>query len=165
MDQLLSVNPGMAIWTWIIFLLLFAVLAKFAWKPLLAAVEKREKNIEDSLQKAEQAKVDAEELIEKHKKMIDEAHVQAQKILKENKELAEKLRTDMEADAKEKIDKMFAKAHTDIENEKKAALQELRQEVVHLSVQISEKIILESLDEKKHRKLIDDYISNYKQKN
>ena len=165
MDQLLSVNPGIAIWTWILFLFLFIVLAKFAWKPLLGAVEKREKNIKDSLQRAEQANGEAEELLQKHKYMIDEAHLQSQKILKENKELAEKLKVEMEADTKEKIDKMFAKAHVDIENEKKAALQELRREVVHLSIKISEKIILESLDENKHQKLIDDYINKYEQKN
>ncbi|MCK5074795.1 MAG: F0F1 ATP synthase subunit B [Calditrichia bacterium] len=165
MDQLLSVNPGMAIWTWIIFLLLFTVLAKFAWKPLLSAVEKREKSIEDSLQRAEQVKDDAEKLIQKHKEMIEEAHQQSQQIIKESKEAAEKIKADMETDTKEKVDKMFLKAHADIENEKKSALQELRREVVQLSVQISEKIILESLDETKHRKLIDDYIDNYNQKN
>ena len=165
MDQLLSVNPGIAIWTWMIFLLLFTFMAKFAWKPLLSAVEKREKNIEDSLQRAEQAKDDAEKLIQKHKEMIEEAHQQSHQIIKDTKEVAEKLKTDMETDTKEKIDKMFLKARTDIENEKKSALQELRQEVVQLSVKISEKIILESLDETKHRKLIDEYIDNYNQKN
>ena len=97
--------------------------------------------------------------------MIEEAHQQSQQIIKESKEAVEKLKVDMETDTKEKVDKMFLKAHADIENEKKSALQELRREVVQLSVKISEKIILESLDETKHRKLIDDYIDNYNQKN
>ncbi len=165
MDQLLSVNPGMAIWTWIVFILLFIVLAKVAWKPLLEAVEKREKDIEDSLKMAEQAKEDAEQLLKKNKEMLEDAHRQAQKIIKENKELADKMRVEMEHDAREKIDKMFEKARADIENEKKAAIKELRQEVVNLSIKISEKIILETLDESKHRKLIDSYLNNFKQQN
>jgi F-type H+-transporting ATPase subunit b len=165
MDTLVSVNPGMVLWTWVIFIVLFFLLKKIAWKPLLEAIEKREKTIAESLKKAQESKEEAEALLEKHRKMMEDAQIEAQKIMKEQKQLAEKMRLEMEEDAKKKIDAMFEKARAEIEQEKLSALQELRTEVANLSVQIAEKIIKESLDKTKHEKLIQDYLKSFGQQN
>ncbi|GAB4173948.1 MAG: F0F1 ATP synthase subunit B [Calditrichia bacterium] len=165
MENLISVNPGMMIWTWFIFLLLFLTLKKLAWKPLLNSIEQREKTIMDSLKHAQESKEEAEALLEKQRQILDEAHLEAQKIVKEQKSLAQKLREEMEEDARKKIDAMFEKARADIEMEKKAALQELRLEVTNLSLLIAEKLIGENLDKKKQEKLISDYLDKLSQQN
>lgn len=165
MDKLVSINPGMVIWTWVIFILLFLILKKYAWKPLLDSIEKREKIISESLRKAQESKEEAEVLVKKHRKIVEDAQIEAQKIFKEQKQLAEKMRREMEEEAKKKIDAMFEKARAEIEHEKKMALKELRDEVASLSIQIAEKILSEHLDKNKHKKLIEDYLGKLSQLN
>ena len=89
---MLSLDPGVMIWAWITFFVLLFLLYKIAWKPILSAIDNREKLVQDSIDRAEMAKKESEELLEKHEKLIRNAEEEAQKIIKENKELAEKSR-------------------------------------------------------------------------
>ncbi len=160
---MLQLEPGMMIWTWVTFIVLFAVLAKVAWKPILAAVNQREETISDSLRKAEDAKLQAEKLLEEHREMMDNAQDEIQKLLKENKEAAEKMKNDIVENARKEAEKIRERAHIDIEREKDAAIAELKGQVADLVVQATSRLIREDLDNQKHRNLINDYIKELDQ--
>ena len=155
---MLDINPGMMVWTWAAFIFLLIVLYKTAWKPILSAIDNREKLIQDSIEQAENTKKESEELLEKHKSLISNAEEEAQKIIKENKELAEKSRQDLIEQAKEESGKLREKAKMEIEQEKESALQSLRSEVVDLTMTATKKLIGDVLDESKHRGIIENYI-------
>jgi F-type H+-transporting ATPase subunit b len=155
---MLHLEPGMMIWTWVTFVVLFFVLGKVAWKPILSAVEQREKKIKDSIQKAEKAKTEAETLLEKHEKMMTEAQNQIQKMFKENKDTAEKMKNDLLESARLETEKMFQRAKQDIDHQKEAAIIELKKQVADLAIQAASKLIQENMDQKKHRDLVDRYI-------
>ncbi len=155
---MLQLEPGMMIWTWITFFALFFILARVAWKPLLTAVNKREKTISESLKKAEEAKSEAQNLLEEQEKRLTQAQGEIQKIMKENKDLAEKMKNEMIENARSEVQKLRDKAHADIEREKESAISELKHQVADLAIQAASKIIEQNLDADKHRKLINDYI-------
>jgi F-type H+-transporting ATPase subunit b len=155
---MLSLDPGVMIWAWITFFVLLVLLYKIAWKPILSAIDNREKFIQDSIDKAEMAKKESEELLEKHEKLIRNAEEEAQKIIKENKELAEKSRQELIEHAKEESIKLREKAKMEIEHEKENALQALRSEVVDLTMSATKKLIGDVLDDSKHRGIIENYI-------
>lgn len=155
---MLELEPGMMIWTWITFLVLFLVLAKVAWKPLLSIVNQREKTIGDSLRKAEEAKAEAEKILDEQQKMLAGAQDEIQKMMKESKGLAEKMKNEIVEKAREEAQKMHSRAQEDIERETDAAILELKKQVADLVVQAASHLIRESLDDRKHRNLIDDYI-------
>jgi len=156
--DLLSLDPGVIIWAWITFGVLLFLLYKLAWKPILSAIDNREKVIKDSIDQAEQAKKESEELLEEHKKLIRNAEEEAQKIINENKELAEKSRQELIEKAKEESNKLRDKAKTEIEQEKESALHALRTEVVDLTMSATQKLIGDVLDDSKHRGIIENYI-------
>lgn len=163
MDTLLSIHPGLVLWTWVIFILLFLALRKLAWKPILEAIENRENQIAESLKKAHESREEAETLLEKQRQLLENAQLEAQKIIREQKELALQMRQQLEEDARKKIDAMFEKARNEIEHQKKIALQELKDEVANYAVLIAQKILEESLDPKKHEKIIHEYLDKFQQ--
>lgn len=157
--DLLALDPGMMVWTWAAFFVLLIVLYKTALKPMLSAIDEREKTIAESLEKAENAKKEAESLLAQHQELIRNAETEAKSILKENRELAEKSRTKMIQEAQEEVQKIRDKATSEINAEKESALAQLRTEVVDLAIEAAKKVIGESLvDEKKQRDLVSDYV-------
>ena len=157
---MLQLEPGMMIWTWVTFLFLFFVLAKIAWKPLLKAVNQREKTIADSLKKADEAQTEAEKYLEEQRKLLEGAQEEIQKMLKENREMAEKMKNEIVDSAREEARKLHERARADIERESEAAILELKKQVADLAVQAASFLIQEKLDAQKHRNLIDNYIKD-----
>ena len=155
---MLQLDPGMMIWTWVTFIGLFLILAKVAWKPLLSAVEQRERTIGDSLKRAEEAKAKAEAYLQEQEEKLANAQEEIQKMLKENKDFAEKMKADIVEKAREEAEKLRQKAHGDIEREKQAAMLELRKEVADLAIQAASALMRENLDAPRHKALIDDYL-------
>jgi len=153
-DTLLSVEPGLIIWTIIIFLLLLYILKKTAWKPLLKSLSNREQLIKDSVEKAETLRQEAERMLEENKKVLSKADEESRRIITEGKELAEKLRSELISKTNEDTNRMVQRAKEDIEREKLGALNELKSEIASLAVQAAGKIIDENLDEKKQKKII-----------
>ncbi len=160
---MLQLDPGMIIWTWVTFIGLFVILAKFAWKPMLSAVEKREKIINDSLRKADEASAQAEKMLAEHEQMIAKTQDEIQKMLKDSRELAEKMKNEMLENARLEAMKLQERAQADIEREKEAAILELRKHATDLAIQGASRLIKENLDSKKHRELIDGYIKELDQ--
>lgn len=157
---LLDVNPGLIFWTIITFLILLFILKKTAWKPILQALKEREDNIRASLEKAEQARKEAEEILEKNRKNLSEAEEQVKKIIEEGREYASKIRNEIISRANVEAQKLLENAKQEIENKKQEALIELKGIVADLSIQAAEKILEETLDKEKHKKLVEKLIQN-----
>jgi len=160
---MLQLEPGMMIWTWVTFFVLFLVLSRVAWKPLLSAVAKREKSIADSLKKAEDASSEAQKLLEEQQNNVRTAQENIQKMMKENKELAEKIKNEMLDKARDETRKLQQRAKEDIVRETEAAVMQLKKQVADLAIQAASHLIQENLDNKKQRELIDDYIKELDQ--
>ena len=162
---MLELNPGMMIWTWITFGALAFVLYRVAWKPLLSAVENREKHIHDSIQKAEDARAGAEKALAEQEKKLASAHEDIQKMLKESKEIAEKTRQSLIEQAREDASKLVERAKADIEKERQAVITSLKQEVADLVVDATSKLVGVVVDKSRHQQIIDESIANFGQKN
>lgn len=152
---MLDINPGLIIWTIITFVLLVFVLGKFAWKPLLQALHSREQEIADALRKAEEAKKEAERMIQENKTAMEKANNETARLIAEGRAIAEQLKSDVVAKAHENAKKMIEQAKDEIGRERDAAVQQLRSEVADLAVTAAEKILDESLDSPKQKKMID----------
>ncbi len=158
---MLEINPGLVVWTSITFVLLVLVLKKIAWKPILGALEKREEHIRTSIERAEQATIEAERMLQQHRQQIAGAEAESQKIIKESRELGQKLKSEMEEAAKKQSQLMIEHAKQEIERNKDAALTQLRGEVAELAILAAGKILNESLDVNRHRKLVDDALTSF----
>jgi len=160
---MLQLEPGMMIWSWVTFLVLFAILAKVAWKPILNIVNQREETINDSLLKADKARTEAQQLLEEHQKMMARAQDEIQQMLKENKAAAEKMKNEILEKARQEAEKLHQRARADLEREKDAAILELKKQVAGLAIQAASRLIRENLDAQKNRDLVDNYIKELDQ--
>jgi F-type H+-transporting ATPase subunit b len=157
---LLDVDPGLFFWIFITFASFIIIFTKFAWKPILGALETRESSIKESMEAAEKAIMRAEQISRDNEAALKQAEAAAQRIRKEAVEEAEAIRTDRIEKAKDEAAKLLDQARATIQAEKKKALEDLRNEVADLAVK-SARIILESeIDESKNRKLVNSYIND-----
>jgi F-type H+-transporting ATPase subunit b len=155
---MLNPNPGLIIWTIITFIFLLLLLKKFAWKPLLEALQRREELVRGSIKRAEMAKQEAEQLLEENRKLLERAGQEGLRILNENRAYAEKLKDEIIDKANQQSRRMVEQAKQEIERDKEAALVQLRNEVANLAILAAGKILDETLDENKQRKLVDTYL-------
>ena len=153
-NPLVQPDPGLFIWTILTFLVLLALLAKFAWRPLLAALETRQEAIKKSLDDAEKAKQELARLQQESAKIIEQARVDADSILAKTRSDAERLREDLKAKAKEEADAMVRNAGQQIQLQTRQALQDIRQEVADVAVMIASKLIERNLAKEDNDRLI-----------
>jgi len=159
METLLSLNPGLIIWTFITFFIVLYVLKKFAWKPLLTALEKREEGIKSDLSRAEHARQDSERLLAEHQKRLQAADAEARRIVDEARTTAEQLKADIVETAHAAARNLTVQAKAEIQREKETALAQMRGEIAGLAVQAAGKILDEVLDAERHRKIVDAFIT------
>lgn len=162
---LLSFETGFGIWVAISTILFLFLMNKFLVPPIMEALNERETRIKDSLDSAEKALAKAEQISKDNAKALKEAEIQAQLIRREALEDAELLRSDKMDKAKADAEKLLENARVTIEQEKKRALSELRNEVAELAVQSAAMIIESELDKDKNKKLVDSFISNFSKNN
>jgi len=155
---MLDIDPGMIIWTWITFGIVLIFLSKLALKPILAAIENREKSIRGDIEQAQQQRDEAEALLNQHKELMENAETEAQELFKESRKQADKAREEMLEQARLESGKLLEKAKDEIEHQKDSALASLKAEVADLAVGAAEKIILHNLDEDKQKAVVDEYI-------
>ena len=161
--DLVTPDIGLIFWTTVSFAILYFILAKFAWKPILGAVNEREKSIKDALSAAEMAKEEMASLKADNEKILNEAKLQRESLLKEAREIRSRIIADAETEATEKANKLIESAKTAIENEKLAAMKELNNTVVDLSLNIAEKLLSKELDNKeKQQENIQEILDNTK---
>jgi F-type H+-transporting ATPase subunit b len=157
--SLLDVNPGLIIWTIITFLVLLIILRKVAWKPILTALDNREKEIEDSLNRAEQAKEEAQKILEENQASLAKVEEESKKIIDQSRAYAENLKEQMLKDSKGQAQKIIEDAGNEIERQKDAAFEELKNQIAEISVNAAEKIIKENLDAEKNKTIVNKYLS------
>ena len=146
--DLVTPDVGLLFWTFCSFAILYFLLKKFAWKPILGSVNDREDSIREALLAAENAKKEMENLKSDNEKILKEAKIERENMLKDAREIKTKLISDAENQAKEQASKMIESAQLAIQNEKNSAMNELKQTVVELSVGIAEKVISSELEDK-----------------
>lgn len=154
---------GLFFWQLLLLVLLLLVLRKYAWKPILNAVEEREAGIKDALDAAENAKKEMQNLTADSERLLKEARVEREAMMKEARELKEKIVSDAKELAKTEGDKMIKQAQLAIESEKKAAVAEIKDQVASLSLEIAEKVIKgEFSDKNKQLKLVEELVGEIK---
>ena len=158
MNPLDLVTPGIGLifWTSVVFLLLVFILKKFAWKPILDAVEKRSDSIEKAINAADEAKASIEQLNIERDKIKKESLAERDALLKEARDTKNKIISDAKAKAKQETDKILSDAREVIKNEKMAAITELKNQVAILSLEIAEKIVKDQLSSNDKQKALVD---------
>jgi F-type H+-transporting ATPase subunit b len=154
-----DINPGLMVWTVATFVVLLIVLSKFAWKPLLKSLKDREDTIRQALEMAEKARSDAGELLKQNEKNLAKAEDEYQKIIREGKAFAEKLKEEVVAKAHQQAQREVQQAKEEIQRDVDAAKQQLRTEVADLAIQAAGKILDETLDAQKHKKIVDNFLN------
>ncbi|WP_417195722.1 F0F1 ATP synthase subunit B [Bizionia sp.] len=140
----------------LILLILILLMRKFAWKPILDALQTREDGIQTALESAENAKLEMQNLQANNEKLLQEARLEREMMLKEAREMKSKMIEDAKTEAQTEANKLVVSAQEAIENEKKAAIAELKMQVATLSIEIAEKVVREELSNKdKQMKLVE----------
>ena len=158
--NLLSPNGGLMFWTLLIFIALMLVLSRFAFKPLLAAVEARERSLQDAIDSAKKDRDAAMRLLEAQRHLLDAARTDAQRFIADGRLTAEKLKASMLEETKLLQQEMLDRARRDIDNEKTRAIAELRREAVDLALAGAGKLIARNLDDAGNRKLVEEFLAS-----
>ncbi len=158
--NLLSPNGGLMFWTLLIFIVLLIVLSRFAFKPLVAAVEAREAALEAAINKAQQDREAASKLLAEQVAQLEAARAEAQKYIADGRATSEKLKASMLEDTRAQQQEMIERAKRDIENEKQRAISDLRREAVDLALAGAGKLIAKNLDDAGNRKLVEDFLAS-----
>jgi F-type H+-transporting ATPase subunit b len=146
--DLVTPEVGLLFWTFISFAVLFFILKKFAWKPIVGTVNDREESIRKALESAEKARREMENLHADNERILKEARVEREMMLKEAREIKTKMITDAKDEAQSQANKIIEQAQLAIESEKKAAMAELKNHVATLSLEIAEKVVRKELSNK-----------------
>lgn len=161
--DLVTPSIGLVFWTTISFAFLFLILRKAAWKPMLGAIHERERSIEDALNKADLAREEMARLTNQNEALLKEARAERDQILKEAKELKDAIVTEAKNQAQVEGAKLIEKAKIEINNQKVAALDEVKNQVASLSLEIAEKVLRKQFDDKeKQDALVSDLLKSVK---
>jgi len=158
--NLLEPKAGLMFWTLIVFLLLLFVLSKFAFKPLFAAVEAREKALEDAIEGAKRDRAEAATLLAQHRTQLEAGRGEAQKLIADGRAVSEKMRSDMMTQTKQQQEEMIEQARRVIEGEKSAAIASLRSEAVDLAIAGASRVIEQNLDSTNNRRIVETFLSS-----
>lgn len=159
---LLDPDPGLIIWTVLTFLALLLLLSRTAWKPIIDGLDRRENAIRNSLEEAEKARAEALELIEEQKAALDKARDEAQDIIERGKAQAGSMRDEIVAVARTEAEQTLDAARREIDVQIGQARDDLRREVVDLSVEVASKVIGRSLSDEDHKRLAGDFLREMK---
>jgi F-type H+-transporting ATPase subunit b len=153
-----EILPNVSFWTIINFILLLIILRIFAWKPILSVIEKREKKIQDSIDRADEAQKEAEKKLQEHKELLEKLKRESVDIISLAKERAQKLQDEILKKAETDAKLMIGKAKNEITLEKEKALEEIKAKVADISVALASKMISKSINPDDHRELINNAI-------
>ncbi len=160
--SLVSLKNNLMFWTLLIFLLLFYLLTKFAFKPITAAVEAREKALEDALASAKRDRDEAAKLLAEHRAQLESVRAEAQKLIADARTAGDKMRGDMLEKARAEQQATVERAVAEIQREKERAVAELRREAVEMAIAGAGRVIEENLDSVKNRTLVERFLATLK---
>jgi len=162
METLLNdFSPGLFVVSTFLLLALIGLMVKFAWKPILNSLEERESGIEDALAAAENARKEMQNLQADNERLVKEARAERDAMMKEARDIRDKMIAEAKEDAKEVTTKLIENAQASIQQEKQAALAELKKNVAELSIGIAETVIKKELSSKKDQlKLVEETLKD-----
>ena len=143
--ELLQPDLGLFIWTLLAFTIVFLILRKFAWGPILSSLNEREKGIADSIASAERVKAEMATMQAENQKIMVQAREERTQMLKEAKELKDKIVNEAKDQAKDEASKIISDARVQIDHLKMAAMTEVKNEVAALALQVAEKVLRKNL--------------------
>jgi len=158
--DLLSPNGGLMFWTLFVFLILFAILGKLVFPKITAAVEAREKALEEAIEGAKRDREDAARALAEQLRQIEAARLEAQKIIVEGRQVGENLRAQMIEETHQQRQAMLERARREIEMEKENAIAELRREAIELAIAGASKVIEKNLDDQSNRKIVETFLAS-----
>lgn len=157
-----DVNFGLFFWTWVVFILLFLVLKRFAWPPIVRATEEREHRIARQLEEAEKRNAEAKAALDEHKQLVANAKTEAHALLNDAKTVAQRERELLLGKAREEQDRILDRAKREIAAERERAIAQLRREAVDLSLAAASKLVQQRLDSEADRRIVQDYLQSLK---
>jgi len=158
--DLLSPNGGLMFWTLVTFVILFIILAKLVFPKITAAVEAREKALEEAIEGAKRDREAAARALADQQQQIEAARNEAQKIIAEGRQVGEKVRAQMIEETHAQQQQMLERARREIEQEKERAINEMRREAVELAIAGASKVIEQNLDDQANRKIVETFLSS-----
>ena len=156
---MLEINPGLIIWTIASFIVLVAVLGKYGWKPMIQALTEREEKIRSALEQADKARAEASEILKKNEETMARADQEYQKMMRESKAMADKVKEEILGKAREQAQLELQRATEEIRRDVDSARQQLRSEVADLAIRAAEKILDETLDAQRQKKVVDSFLT------
>ena len=159
-----TLEPGLIIWTWVVFIALFLLLRRFAWPAILRTTEEREQRIRLQLEEAERLNTEAKVALEEHRRLLTGARQEAHQLLQDAKTAADKERETLLARTREEQDHVLERAKKEIAAERERALTELRREAVDLSLAAASKLIGSRLSAADDRKMVEDYLASLEER-
>jgi len=156
---LYDINTGLSVWTLIVFVILLLILRKYAWGPIVDAVDSREKGIQAAIDGAAELNAEAAKLLEEHREQMSDARRQASEILAEAKVASERVRKELEEKARTEAQGIVERALAEIERERDGALETLRRESVDLALAAASQLMQESFDQETDRQLVERYLN------
>ena len=158
-NPLISVTPGLMIWTIVCFLIALWVLKRYAFGPIQKLIDDRQQSIRNSIEAADEAREQAEKLLEDHRKLIGEARSQAEAILAEARRTRESMETRMREETEAERQRRLEETRKEIAAETARALEQIRSEVAELTVEATSRVVGRTLDEKRDQELIEEAIA------
>ena len=149
--ELLLPKLGIIVWTLIVFIIVFLILAKYAWKPIVGALKEREKNISDAILSAENVRKEMSELKSENEALLAKAREERGQMMREAKETRDKIILDAKEQAREEMNKIVADAQNVIHQQKMAAITDLKNQVGNLVLEVSEKVLRRELSSKEEQ--------------
>jgi len=158
--NLLSPNGGLMFWTLVTFVILLIILGKFVFPKITAAVEAREKALEEAIEAAKRDREAAAQALAEQQRQIEAARNDAQRIIAEGRQTGEQVRAQMIEDTRQQQQQMLEAARREIEQEKERAIAELRREAIDLAIAGAGKVIEKNLDDQANRKIVESFLSS-----
>ncbi len=163
MSPLLSPSYGLIVWTLLAFLTILIILKKFAWKPILEALKERENSIQNALDAAEKAKKEMASLNASNEKILQDARMERDLLFKEAREMKDSIIAEAKTKAVVEAERLITAAREIINNEKMAAITEIKNQVATLSIEIAEKILKSELsNDEKQKTLVKSLLEDVK---
>lgn len=159
MDNLLSINPGLAIWTVVSFLVFLFLLRKIAWGPILQALEKREKGIEEAIRSAEHSREEGGKILAEQKQELQKARDEARGIVTEATADAGRRGDELIALAKKEAEGLLERARTEIRFEETQAVDKVRHEAVDIALDAAKRLLGRTLTGEDHRRMVEEFIA------
>ena len=159
-SKLITPEFGTIFWTLFTFGILAILLKVYAWKPILALLDERERSVKESLESARKARADADEMLQKNQEFLANARRETAALLEQGRKESEILRAELLTQARKESQDLIEQGKRQIQYEQKQAVEELRRQVAGLAIGAAERLIERNLDDAAHRKLVADYLQS-----